>query len=201
MVKAWVLAPGVTLPVDHLPRLENEFTIGVNLTFLRSGFVPKVLFFYDRFSEDLYAQAKACGAVLIAHKKHRFADVLLPDNHPAHTPSLSPDVMTIQGSSGSAAVRWAKAIGATNIRMVGFGGVGHFYDGGKPNPDRPWPYAAFERETKLAYQVGGVPDNNPAAWIVDDNWSREDVRRYLRNVYLPYPERVRVGGALDSNPR
>lgn len=184
---AYVLGNGPTLPVEHLHLLEGEFTVGVN-HILRSGFAPKVLFWWDRATTlgdpDFYEKAKASPCVLVAGDRgcHRgVADHTLPHARPGDEDLVSdfaaPHRYVVRGDSGCAAVRWCYGLGFKQVLMLGFGGDGHFDDPGREVNETTQGH--FARERALVKEHGAVQDDDPAGWLLTKAWSRPAARRFV----------------------
>ena len=197
---AYVLGNGPTLPVDALEQLDGEFTVGVN-AILRSGFCPKVLFWFDSFENPIHAERfagvldgiKASPAIRVSVDKswgrpHCHCALRKASRRDPNTP----ETMHVHGSSGAAAVRWCLALGFDRVAMLGMSGT---FDGAKTNfyaeqnraenkPDRPIHDCRTQFRAELVHLAATYPGrtfhaDDPSEWKADGLWSREMARDFV----------------------
>lgn len=177
---AWVLGNGPTLPVEALPRLSSEFTVGVN-RILESGYCPSVLMWYDLegYPEGHWERVAQARCVKVASDRagnRTRAHYLLPRG--TWTSWVqdwgNPREMVVSGSIGIAAARWCVALGFERVNLLGFGGAGHFYD--------PTPHPEAEQLFECELGRKGprcIQADDPSLWDLRGDWTREDVSELL----------------------
>jgi len=122
---AFVLGNGPSLPVDDLSCLRGCFTVGVN-RILRSGFTPTVIVWADRTvyqddgeQMDASEALLVCDARRVRRPEHIGLKTWVGDH--ALTHDGSPIELTVNGSTGCCAARWAIALGCQPVYLVGMG--------------------------------------------------------------------------------
>ncbi len=124
---AFILGNGPSLPVDRLEILAGQFTIGCN-RILRSGFCPSVVLWCDNtVYDDEGEQLEQSAALLVTGKGQRKKPHHIGLSFaPPPKDNGDPSKLFIRGNSGAAAARWASALGAERMYLLGMGAS---YDG------------------------------------------------------------------------
>jgi len=120
---AFVLGNGPSLPVDDLSCLRGCFTVGVN-RILRSGFTPTVIVWADRTvyqddgeQMDASEALLVCDARRVRRPEHIGLKTWVGDH--ALTHDGSPIELTVNGSTGCCAARWALNLGCRPVYLLG----------------------------------------------------------------------------------
>ena len=191
MSVAFVLGNGPTLPLQHLPRLVSQFTIGVNRILL-SGFTPTAIAWCDaEIYNEGCGEMDASGAVLITTVRN-----VIPTRNATH------HVLTLRktsqdqgnasefyasGNSGTAAARLCMALGFDRVHLLGMSGLApkegepsDFWGDNKRH--RPNTYRMFESEHKALlakYPDAMLHSDNPANWEHGPGRTQEEWRTWL----------------------
>ncbi len=151
---AFILGSGPSLPVLDLPKLAGQITIGVNRIHL-SGFTPSATFFFDsNIWADHGDEIAATDAMIVTRARFQHIAKICLDVKATEDDNLDASKMFISGNTGTAAARWALALGFAPVYLLGMGGgrtdtgLSHFFEGDE-RPDSDHARMRGELETLL----------------------------------------------------
>ena len=190
---AYVLGNGPTLPaVEYLLALSKSFTIGVNRIML-SGFTPTVLLTCDPEVNAECAQPAADAGVLVVSSFAAGPWPVVPLRPVAGDlcwrTEPTPSSLHVNGSSGVAAARWARALGCSCVYLLGMSatyqdGLTDFYGRNGAHGGSTLAQLKGDRDRLLASWHGYVPADDLCldALADGDDYDQAALRASLREV-------------------
>lgn len=185
----YVLGNSPSLPVERLPELRAQFTIGIN-RITNSGFCPTVIFWSDKtVYKDIGADIDRSGALLVtgASVKSKAFHVALPFETTAGD-KRDPAKMYIKGNTGCAAARWAMALGCERVYLLGMNaayqdGQTNFYGNNRYHNKSTLGVLSKQLDLlKADYPDQMIEANDPALWDLSESVNQDALRNYLRDL-------------------